>query len=90
MHKTVDASEGGQPIKATNYELFIKQMINAGIKGTITGTPARKLVLDFMGSLEVKEMIAEAKREAEGENVDDFSWDEAKEQLYQDMKAAGR
>jgi hypothetical protein len=37
MLKEVDALENGQPIKATNYELFIKQMINAGIKGG-TGT----------------------------------------------------
>ena len=90
MHKEVEALENGQPIKATNYELFVKQMVNAGIKGTSTGTPARKLVLDFLNGLETKETTDEAKQATEGEDVQAFSWDAAKEQLYQDMKAAGR
>jgi hypothetical protein len=69
MFKQVEAKVGEAWIKAPQYEFFVNEMIKAGIKGN---TPARKLVLDFMGSLEVKETIAEAKREAEGENVDDF------------------
>jgi hypothetical protein len=47
-------------------------------------------VLDFLSRLETKEEVAEAKRATEGENVEAFSWDDAKEKLYQEMKAAGR
>ena len=32
-------------------------MINTGIKGSGTGTAARKLVLDFMNGLEVRGLI---------------------------------
>ena len=90
MNKEVEATEDGKKIKAPTYELFVKQMISAGIKGTSTGTPARKLVLDFLNGLETKETTDEAKQATEGEDVQAFSWDAAKEQLYQDMKAAGR
>ncbi len=88
--KPVEALENGQPIKARNYELFIKQMINAGIKGVGAGTSARKLVLDFMSQLEAKEEVAEAKQEAAGETEDDFSWDAAQQKLYEELKAAGK
>jgi hypothetical protein len=84
MHREVPAIENGVPIKAKNYKLFVQQMIAAGIKGG-TGTQARKLVLEFLALL-----VAEEKKAAEGENVEAFSWDDAKEKLYQRLKAAGR
>ena len=87
MFREVQASIDGKPIIAPRYQLFIKQMIEAGIKGN---TSARKLVMEFMSKLETKEEVDEAKRESEGEDASAFSWDAAKEQLYQDMKAAGR
>ena len=68
MNKEVDALVDGQPTRAPRYELFIGQMIQAGIKGG-TGTQARKLVLDFMNGLEVKETVADAKQAAEGEEL---------------------
>ena len=89
MHREVPAIENGVPIKAKNYKLFIQQMIAAGIKGG-TGTQARKLVLEFLALLENKEAVAEEKKAAEGENVEAFSWDDAKEKLYQRFKAARR
>ena len=68
MNKEVDALVDGQPTRAPRYELFIGQMIRAGIKGG-TGTQARKLVLDFMNGLEVKETVADGKQAAEGEEL---------------------
>ena len=47
MHKEVVANTGGgQTVVAPNYEHFIGEMIQAGIKGG-TGTQARKLVLSL-------------------------------------------
>ena len=66
MNKEVAATEGGQAVLKPNYEHFLSEMIKAGIKGA-AGTPARKLVLDFMGSLEAKEEVADGKQAAEGE-----------------------
>jgi hypothetical protein len=67
MFREVEALENGVRIKSTKYNLFIKQMVDAGIKGN---TPARKLVLDFMNSLEVKEEKAEAKQATAGEDIE--------------------
>jgi hypothetical protein len=89
MFREVEALENGVPIKAPNYAIFIRQMINAGIKGG-TGTQARKLVLEFLSLLENKEVAAEAQRATEGDPPEVFSWDDAKEKLYQRFKAAGR
>ena len=90
MNKEVEATEDGKKIKAPTYELFVKQMINAGIKGTSTGTPARKLVLEFMAGLETKETAEEVKKASEPEDMSGFSWDEEKEKLLQQLAEASR
>ena len=87
MNRVVDAKDNGVAIKAPNYELFIKQMINAGIKGG-SGTQARKLILEFMTKLEAVQTADEAKVAAEGEGAETFSWDEEKAKLYEEMRAA--
>ena len=89
MFKEVEVLIGGQPTKTTHYRLFVQQMIQAGIKGG-PGTPARKLVMDFMSKQEARETIADAKREQDGESIESFSWDAAKDALYQELKAARR
>ena len=92
MNKEVSASigVGGETVVRPNYEHFLSEMIKAGIKGTGAGTSARKLVLDFMAQLETKEQVEEDKQAATGETADDFSWDAAKQTLYEELKAAGK
>ena len=51
---------------------------------------ARKLLLEFMREQEAREANADAKAVAEGEDIASFSWNAAKEELYDAMKAAGR
>ena len=47
-----------------------------------------KLLLQFIEAHETREAAKEAKKAAEGEDMSSFSWDDAKERLLQDMKAA--
>ena len=61
MLKVVPAKVGGVMIEAPRYELFITQMIEAGIKGN---TPARKLLLEFMNANDAAEVAAEAAGQA--------------------------
>ena len=89
MFREIEALKDGEVVKTTPYRLFIAQMIRAGIKGG-GGTPARKLLLEFMREQEAREANADAKAVAEGEDINSFSWNAAKEELYQAMKAAGR
>ncbi len=87
MFKEVSANIGGQTIVAPQYELFIKQMIKAGISGN---TSARRLVVDFLLGIQAREAAQktdETQRETEGESPEVVSWDGAKAQL---LKAAGR
>ena len=60
------------------------------LRRSLDGTPARKLVMDFMSKQEARETIADAKREQDGESIESFSWDAAKDALYQELKAARR
>ena len=82
--KVVPAQIGGKMVEAPQYELFIMQMIQAGIKGN---TPARKLVLEFMAANDAREAATEeqAKQATEG-GVGVFNWDAAKEQTLQQLK----
>ena len=54
LFKPVEATVNGQPVKTTQYQLFVQQLIKAGITGN---TPARKLVLEFMRDHEVREKM---------------------------------
>ena len=85
MLKVVPAQIGGKMVEAPQYELFIMQMIQAGIKGN---TPARKLVLEFMAANDARDAAAEekAKQATEG-GVGVFNWDAAKEQTLQQLKS---
>jgi hypothetical protein len=87
MAKEVPAVMGGKTVMTTHYELFLTQMIKAGIKGN---TQARKLVLDFMIAAmerEGRQKTEEPAHEAEAEPAKVISWDSKKQQL---LKAAGR
>ena len=85
MLKVVPAQVGGKTIEAPQYELFIMQMIQAGIKGN---TPARKLVLDFIAANDARETAADekAKQATEG-GVGVFNWDDAKERVLQNLQS---
>ena len=87
MFKEVAANVGGQTIVAPQYELFLGEMIKAGIRGN---TSARRLVVDFLLGLQAREAgqkTDETQRETEGESPEVVvSWDCAKERL---LKAAG-
>ena len=81
------ANVGGQTIVAPQYELFLGEMIKAGIRGN---TSARRLVVDFLLGLEAREArekADETKRETEGESPEVVNWDVAKARL---LKDAGR
>ena len=83
MLKVVPAQIGGKMVEAPQYELFIMQMIQAGIKGN---TPARKLVLEFMAANDARDATAEEKAKAAIEGgVGNFNWDAAKEQTLQQV-----
>ena len=84
MFKEVEATIGGQHVVAPQYELFLGEMIKAGIRGN---TSARRLVVDFLLGLEAREKTAETIPETEAETPEVVSWNCAKEQL---LKAAGR
>jgi hypothetical protein len=86
MAEEVPANTGGEVVSTTYYELFLHQMIKAGIKGN---TQARKLVLDFMIAAmerEGRQKTEEPAHEAEAEPAKVISWDGKKQQL---LKAAG-
>ena len=89
LFKEVEVLRDGVPTRTTRYRLFVDQMITAGIKGG-TGTPARKLLLEFMREQEGREIRDGADRAAAGESIEAFSWDAAKEALYAELKAADR
>ena len=77
MLKVVPAQVGGKTIEAPQYQLFIMQMIQAGIKGN---TPARKLVLEFIAANDALRAQREEADKAAGEGgVGNFNWDAAKE-----------
>ncbi len=92
MLKVVPAKVGGVMIEAPRYELFITQMIEAGIKGN---TPARKLLLEFMNANDAAEVAAEQQaKQATERGTGAFDWGAAKEktmkQLAATIKAARR
>ena len=74
-------------VRASQSELFAQQMVKNGIT---KGPQAMKLVLQFIEAHEGREAAkeAEAKKAAEGDSIEEFSWDDAKERLYQDLQAA--
>ena len=89
--KPVVAQVGGKMVRASQSQLLAQQMVKNGIT---KGPQAMKLLLQFIEAHEAREaakQALEAKKAAEdGENIEDFSWDAAKEELYQALKAAGR
>ena len=84
MLKVVPAQIGGKMVEAPQYELFIRQMIQEGIKGN---APARKQVLDFIAANDARESAADEKtKQATEGGVGVFNWDAAKEQTLQQLK----
>ena len=85
--KTVDARVGGEMVRASQSQLFAQQMVKNGIT---KGPTAMKLVLQFIEAHEAREAAKEAlkeKKAAEGGTAN-FSWDEEKERVLQELEAS--
>ena len=82
--REVEALQGSQVIKASQYKLFIHQMVQAGIKGN---TPAKKLVLQHFATVEARKA---QKAEAKDNGVVEIDWDEEKARVLQEVKAAAK
>ena len=81
LFKPVEATVNGQPVKTTQYQLFVQQLIKAGITGN---TPARKLVLEFMRDHEVREkMFADEIATQKAGGLLQLDWDAEEESIMQ-------
>ncbi len=82
--KEVDAKKGELLVRASQYKLFMEQMIQHGIKGKVSD---RRLVLEFFIGAEARraKMVEQAKATMAG-GTGNFDWTEAQERLLQGMK----
>jgi Family of unknown function (DUF5681) len=83
LSKLVDANINGKPVRATQYELFVQQLI----KDAITKGPASKrLLIQFMESHEKREAAKKAE-EANADNAPrELTWGEVQEKMYQKFR----
>ena len=80
---------GGGDVKASQHKLFMQQFIQAGIKGRAVD---RRLVLQHFAAVVARKQVQEQLRlkKAAEAGTTDFSWDEEKERVLQELKAAAK
>jgi hypothetical protein len=85
LKKKVTATMGGQPIKITNEAIFASQLVKAGIT---KGPQSAGLLVSMIEKVEARRAAEEAARVAKQaeEPMKEFTWAQAQEELYQELK----